>query len=145
MAQFNAKMVYGSFAKVENEKEVSYDLDGLDKLIAELRTMAKDKRTEMKDILAEEKKASKEANAEIGKEFYSKLNVGEEFEILIGGKKTKVTKIATKSKTVGSAACSIVGWVNDGSMGKTSNRYLGFDKIVIDDRFEEKVEEPTLE
>ena len=141
----NAQTVYDSFAKVENEKEVSYDLNGLDKLIADLRTMAKDKRVAMKDELKAQADASKEANAEIGKDFYSKLVIGEEFEILIGGKKTKVTKIATKSKTAGSAACAIVGWINDGSMGKTPNRYLGFDKVVIDDRFEEKVEEPSIE
>lgn len=145
MAQFNAQSVFGSFV-MENG---SFDLNGCDKLIAELRTLAKDKRAEMKDVLAEQKKATKDALSVDGKAFYEKLAIGDEFGILIGGKEVAVKKIATKSKTVGSAACAIINWVDDGSMGKSANRYLGFDKVVIDDRFEEvaedEIEEPNLD
>lgn len=122
----NAQTIFASFAT-----ENSFDLNGLDALIADLRGMAKDKRAEMKDEIAEQKKANKEANAEVGKAFYNSLAIGDEFEITIGGKATLVKKIATKSKTAGSAACEIVGWVNDGSNGKTPNRYLGFDKVIV--------------
>lgn len=122
----NAQTIFASFAT-----ENSFDLNGLDALIADLRGMAKDKRAEMKDEIAEQKKANKEANAEVGKAFYNSLKIGDQFEITIGGKATLVKKIATKSKTAGSAACEIVGWVNDGSNGKTPNRYLGFDKVIV--------------
>lgn len=122
----DAKEVFAGF-----ETEVGFDLNGLDALIADLRGMAKDKRAEMKDVLAEQKKAEKAVSAEAGKAFYAKLEVGQEFDILIGGKAVRVQKIATKSKTAGSAACAIVDWVDDGSMGKSANRYLGFDKVVI--------------
>lgn len=144
MAKMVANDVFGSFV-MENG---SFDLNGLDTLIADLRALAKDKRAEMKDELAEMKKANKEALAVDGKAFYESLKVGDEFEILIGGKATLVKKIATKSKTVGSAACSIVGWVNDGSNGKTPNRYLGFDKVVIpqnEEVAEDEIEEPNLD
>ena len=134
----NAQSIFTSFAT-----ENSFDLNGLDKLIADLRGLAKDKRAEMKDVLAKQKEADKEALAEVGKDFYTKLNVGDTFEIKIGGKATLVKKIATKSKTVGSAACAIVEWVDDGSMGKTPNRYLGFDKVIVP--VQEEIEEPDVE
>lgn len=121
----NAQSIFSSFA-MENG---SFDLAGLDTLIADLRGLAKDKRAEMKDVLAEQKKANKEALAEVGKAFYDSLKIGDSFEILIGGKATPVTKIATKSKSSNSAACAIVGWTKD--MGSTPNRYLGFDKVVV--------------
>lgn len=136
----NAQSIFASFA-MEN----SYDLNGLDKLIADLRGLAKDKRAEMKDVLAEQKKALKDSNAEIGKDFYSKLAIDEEFEITIGGKAVAVKKIATKSKTAGSAACAILNWVDDGSMGKSANRYLGFDKVIVDGRFDEVADEEVPE
>ena len=122
----DAKTVFAGF-----ETEVGFDLNGLDALIADLRGMAKDKRAEMKDILAEQKKANKAVAAEAGKVFYDSLKVGDEFEILISGKPVHVAKIETKPKSSNSAACEIVGWKNDGTMGKTPNRYLGFDKVVI--------------
>lgn len=122
----DAKTVFAGF-----ETEVGFDLNGLDALIADLRGMAKDKRAEMKDVLAEQKKVNKVAAAEAGKVFYDSLKVGDEFEILISGKPVHVAKIETKSKSSNSAACEIVGWENDGTMGKTPNRYLGFDKVVI--------------
>ena len=144
MAKMVANDVFGSFV-MENG---SFDLAGCDKLIAELRALAKDKRAEMKDVLAKEKEANKEALAVDGKAFYETLKIGDEFEILIGGKATKVVKIATKSKTVGSAACDIVGWVDDGSMGKTPHRYLGFDKVIVpqnEEVAEDEIEEPNLD
>lgn len=122
----DAKEVFAGF-----ETEAGFDLNGLDTLIADLRGMAKDKRAEMKDVLKEQKEADKAAAAEAGKAFYDGLDVGEEFDILISGKPVRVAKIATKSKTSNSAACAIVGWANDGSNGKTPNRYLGFDKVIV--------------
>lgn len=140
MAKMVANDVFGSFVR-ENG---SFDLAGLDTLIAELRGLAKDKRTEMKDILAKEKEANKEALAVDGKAFYDTLKIGDEFEILIGGKATKVVKIATKSKSSNSAACAIVGWTKD--MGSTPNRYLGFDKVVVPTNDEaDEIEEPNLD
>lgn len=111
--------------------DAGYDLAGLDKLIAELRSEAKDIRANQKDALKAQADALKAENAEVGKAYYNKLAVGQEFDILIAGKPVRVQKIATKSKTAGSAACAIVGWVDDGSMGKSANRYLGFDKVVV--------------
>ena len=149
----NAQSIFSSFAT-----ENSFDLNGLDTLIADLRSMAKDKRAKMKDILAKEKEANKAVAAEAGKEYYNSLKVGDQFEILISGKPVRVTKIATKSKTSNSAACAIVDWTKD--MGSTPNRYLGFDKVVVpqndeeeiveeeiveDEIVEDEIEEPTLD
>ena len=119
----DAKTVFAGF-----ETEAGYDLESLDELITELRTMAKDKRAEMKDVQKAQKTASKEAAAEVGKEYYSKLAVGDEFRIVIGGKEVEVVKIETKSKSNSSAACMIKNWNGE---GKTPNRYLGFDKVIV--------------
>ena len=118
-----ASEVFGSF-----DVNGSFDLNGLDALITELRTMAKDKRAEMKNALKVWKTAYKEAAAEVGKEYYNKLNVGDEFKIIIGGKEVEVVKIETKSKSNSSAACMIKNWSGE---GKSPNRYLGFDKVVV--------------
>ena len=149
MAKMVANDVFGSFV-MENG---SFDLNGLDTLIADLRTLAKDKRAKMKDILAKEKEANKAVAAEAGKEYYNSLKVGDQFEILISGKATLVKKIETKSKSSNSAACAIVEWSSD--MGKTPNRYLGFDKVIVpqndeeeiveDEIVEDEIEEPTLD
>lgn len=126
----DAKSVIANFASTnENGEIVSFDLEGLDTLIAELRSEAKVIREKNKDALKEQKEANKAVAAEAGKAFYDSLAIGQEFDILIGGKATRVTKIATKSKTSNSAACAIVGWTKD--MGSTPNRYLGFDKVVV--------------
>ena len=119
----DAKTVFAGF-----ETEAGYDLESLDELITELRAMAKDKRAEMKDVQKAQKTASKEAAAEVGKEYYSKLAVGDEFRIVIGGKEVEVVKIETKSKSNSSAACKIKDWNGE---GKTPNRYLGFDKVIV--------------
>ena len=137
MAKMVANDVFGSFV-MENG---SFDLNGLDALIADLRTLAKDKRAEMKDVLAKEKEVQKETLAKTGKEYYDSLAIGDEFEILISGKATLVKKIETKSKSSNSAACAIVKWSSD--MGKTPNRYLGFDKVVVPQN--DEIEEPTLD
>lgn len=139
MAKMVANDVFGSFV-MENG---SFDLNGLDALIADLRTLAKDKRAEMKDVLAKEKEVQKETLAKAGKEYYDSLAIGDEFEILISGKATLVKKIETKSKSSNSAACAIVEWSSD--MGKTPNRYLGFDKVVVPQNDEDEIEEPTLD
>ena len=139
MAKMVANDVFGSFV-MENG---SFDLAGLDALIADLRTLAKDKRAEMKDVLAKEKETQKETLAKAGKEYYDSLAIGDEFEILISGKATLVKKIETKSKSSNSAACAIVDWSSD--MGKTPNRYLGFDKVVVPQNDEDEIEEPTLD
>ena len=137
MAKMVANDVFGSFV-MENG---SFDLNGLDALIADLRTLAKDKRAEMKDVLAKEKETQKETLAKTGKEYYDSLAIGDEFEILISGKATLVKKIETKSKSSNSAACAIVNWSSD--MGKTPNRYLGFDKVIVPQN--DEIEEPTLD
>lgn len=133
----NAQSIFTSFA-MENG---SFDLNGLDTLIADLRSMAKDKRAEMKDVLKEQKEAQKATLAEAGKEYYNSLAIGEQFEILISGKPVLVEKIETKSKTSNSAACKIVNFTDD--MGKTPNRYLGFDKVVIPQN--DEIETPEVE
>lgn len=126
----DAKSVIANFASTnENGEIVSFDLEGLDTLIAELRSEAKVIREKNKDALKEQKEANKAVAAEAGKEYYNSLKVGDQFEILISGKPVRVTKIATKSKTSNSAACAIVDWTKD--MGSTPNRYLGFDKVVV--------------
>ena len=119
-----ASEVFGSFGNGSD-----FDLNGLDALITELRTMAKDKRAEMKDVLKAQKDAEKENKSEVGKEYYSKLNIGDEFKIIIGGKEVEVVKIETKSKSNSSAACMIKNWNGE---GKSPNRYLGFDKVVVE-------------
>ena len=118
-----ASEVFGSFGNGSD-----FDLSGLDNLISELRTMAKDKRAEMKDVLKAQKDAEKENKSEVGKTYYNKLNVGDEFRIIIGGKEVEVIKIETKSKSNSSAACMIKDWSGE---GKSPNRYLGFDKVVV--------------
>ena len=123
----DAKSIVANYA-VENG---AYDLAGLDALIADLRSQAKDIRASQKEVIAKQKVADKAVAAEAGKEYYNGLEIGQEFDILIAGKPVRVPKIATKSKVAGSAACAIVGWVDDGSMGKSANRYLGFDKVIV--------------
>lgn len=126
----DAKSVIANYASVnENGEIVSFDLEGLDTLIAELRSEAKEIRASQKDVLKKQKEAQKADAAEAGKAFYDSLTIGDEFEILISGKPVRVAKIETKSKTSNSAACKIVNFTDD--MGKTPNRYLGFDKVVV--------------
>ena len=120
-----ASEVFGSF-----DVNGSFDLNGLDALITELRAMAKDKRAEMKDALKAQKDAEKENKSEVGKSYYNSLKIGDEFKIIIGGKEVEVVKIETKSKSKSSAACMIKNWNGE---GKSPNRYLGFDKVVIEE------------
>lgn len=126
----DAKTVIANFATTnENGEVISFNLEGLDALISELRAKAKEIRTANKVAAKAQQDANKVAAAEAGKEYYSTLKIGDEFEVIINGKPAKVVKIATKSKEVKTAACSLVEW--NETMGKTPNRYPSFDKVVI--------------
>jgi dsDNA-specific endonuclease/ATPase MutS2 len=126
----DAKTVIANFATTnENGEVISFNLEGLDALISELRAEAKEIRTANKVAAKAQQDANKVAAAEAGKEYYSALKIGDEFEVIINGKPAKVVKIATKSKDAKTAACSLVEW--NETMGKTPNRYPSFDKVVI--------------
>ena len=126
----DAKTVIANFATTnENGEVISFNLEGLDVLISELRAEAKEIRTANKVAAKAQQDANKVAAAEAGKEYYSTLKIGDEFEVVINGKPAKVVKIATKSKEAKTAACSLVEW--NETMGKTPNRYPSFDKVVI--------------
>ena len=124
----NAQSVIGSFATLNEQNEViAFDFNAFDTLVSELVTERAKLRKENADVIKEQKKANADALAEVGKAYYNSLAVGDEFEVMLGGEKTKVRKIETKSGSGNSAACELV--VSKG--GKTDNRYPKFDKVVV--------------
>ena len=113
----------------ENNEVVGFDLDTLDAVIAELRSVAKDARVKSKDDEKAKKDADKAELAERGKIYYDSLNVGDEFEFrMASGNKFWARKIETKSNTGMTAACELVT-PPDGA--KNTKRYPKFSQVVV--------------
>ena len=124
----SSQSVIGSFATLNEQNEViAFDFNSFDTLVSELVTERAKLRKENADAIKEQKKANADALAEVGKAYYNSLKVGDIFEVILGGKNTKVRKIETKSGSGSSAACELV--VSAG--GKTDRRYPKFDKVVV--------------
>ena len=124
----NTQSIISSFATLNDAGEaISFDFNSFDALVSELVTERAKLRKENAEVIKEQKKADTAVLAEAGKAYYNSLAVGDEFEVMLGGVATKVTKIETKSGSGNSAACKLV--VSAG--GKTDNRYPKFDKVVV--------------
>ena len=113
----------------ENNEVVGFDLDTLDAVIAELRTVAKDARTKSKDDEKAKKDADKAELANIGKTYYDSLNVGDEFSYTdASGNEWACMKIETKSKTGATAALELI---DPPAGAKNTKRYPKFHQVVV--------------
>ena len=113
----------------ENNEIVGFDLDTLDAVIAELRTVAKDARTKSKDDEKAKKDAEKAELAERGKAYYDSLAEGDSISYVdASGKEWEGIKIATKSKTGATAALELV---DPPAGAKNTKRYPKFHQVVV--------------
>lgn len=126
----DAQSIIASFATTnENNEVISFDLDGLQDLMKDLRGSIADIKASNKEALKAERDAEREEIGKAGKAFYDSLNVGDHFTYTTSdGTEVEAIKITTKSNTGSTAACELV---NPPANAKTSKRYPKFWQVVI--------------
>lgn len=121
-------LVMDAVSTLNDENEVvSVNLEMLDEVIKELRSIASETRKSVKSADKDAKEAEKAELAIIGKAYYDSLSVGDEFAFKnASGVEFVGRKIETKSKSGATAAIEIE------DVGK---RYPKFHQIVVPEWF----------
>ena len=121
--------IVSSFTTMDADGNVNgFDFEAFDSLVTELVSKRSEIRKTNKEAMKEKAKEEKEANADIGKEYYESLNEGEVFQYKTSDGTVVTAKKITPKAGGKSAACEVIEGI---AITKTAKRYPKFYQVIV--------------